>query len=31
MATFQSVNPDKGLILVLDELLDYLRSRADQW
>jgi hypothetical protein len=30
MATFQSVNPDKGLILVLDELLDYLRSRADQ-
>jgi hypothetical protein len=30
MAAFQSVHPDKGLILVLDELLDYLRSRADQ-
>jgi hypothetical protein len=27
MAAFQSVHPDKGLILVLDELLDYLRSR----
>jgi hypothetical protein len=30
MAAFQAVHPDKGLILVLDELLDYLRSRADQ-
>jgi hypothetical protein len=30
MAAFQSVHPDRGLLLVLDELLDYLRSRADQ-
>src|SRR5208337_3360129 len=30
MAGFQAVHPDRGLILVLDELLDYLRSRADQ-
>jgi len=30
MAAFQSKHPDRGLILVLDELLDYLRSRADQ-
>ena len=30
MAAFQGVHPDRGLILVLDELLDYLRSRADQ-
>jgi hypothetical protein len=30
MAAFQAVHPDKGLILVLDELLDYLRSRVDQ-
>ena len=30
MAAFQAVYPDRGLILVLDELLDYLRSRADQ-
>ena len=30
MAAFQSAHPDRGLILVLDELLDYLRSRADQ-
>jgi hypothetical protein len=30
MAAFQAVYPDKGLMLVLDELLDYLRSRADQ-
>ena len=30
MAAFQAVHPDRGLILVLDELLDYLRSRADQ-
>lgn len=30
MAAFQAVHPDRGLILVLDELLDYLRSRQDQ-
>lgn len=30
MAAYQAVHPDRGLILVLDELLDYLRSRADQ-
>ena len=30
MAAFQDAHPDHGLILVLDELLDYLRSRADQ-
>jgi hypothetical protein len=30
MAAFQAVHPDRGLVLVLDELLDYLRSRADQ-
>jgi energy-coupling factor transporter ATP-binding protein EcfA2 len=30
MAAFQAVHPDCGLILVVDELLDYLRSRADQ-
>jgi hypothetical protein len=30
MSAFQAVHPDRGLILVLDELLDYLRSRADQ-
>ena len=30
MAAFQAMHPDRGLILVLDELLDYLRSRADQ-
>jgi hypothetical protein len=30
MAAFESVHPERGLILVLDELLDYLRSRADQ-
>ena len=30
MAAFQAVHPNRGLILVLDELLDYLRSRADQ-
>jgi hypothetical protein len=30
MASFQAKHPDRGLILVLDELLDYLRSRADQ-
>jgi hypothetical protein len=30
MAAFQTVHPDRGLVLVLDELLDYLRTRADQ-
>lgn len=30
MAAFQAKHPDRGLILVLDELLDYLRSRVDQ-
>jgi len=30
MAAFQAVHPDRGLVLLLDELLDYLRSRADQ-
>jgi hypothetical protein len=30
MTAFQAKHPDRGLILVLDELLDYLRSRADQ-
>ena len=30
MAAFQGKHHDRGLILVLDELLDYLRSRADQ-
>ena len=30
MAAFQSVHPDQGLVLVVDELLDYLRSRKDQ-
>jgi hypothetical protein len=30
MAAFQVKHPDRGLLLVLDELLDYLRSRADQ-
>ena len=30
MAAFQDKYHDRGLILVLDELLDYLRSRADQ-
>ena len=30
MAVFQAKHLDRGLILVLDELLDYLRSRADQ-
>jgi len=30
MAAFEAVHPEKGLILVLDELLDYLRSRVDQ-
>lgn len=30
MAAFQAAHPDRGLVLVLDELLDYLRSRTDQ-
>jgi hypothetical protein len=30
MAAFQAAHPDRGLILVLDELLDYLRSRDGQ-
>lgn len=30
MSAFQEKYPDQGLLLVLDELLDYLRSRKDQ-
>lgn len=30
MSTFQQAYPEHGLLLVLDELLDYLRSRKDQ-
>lgn len=30
MAAFQAKHPDRGLVLVVDELLDYLRSRKDQ-
>lgn len=30
MAKFAEVYPDKGLLLVVDELLDYLRARKDQ-
>lgn len=30
MAAFQAKHPDQGLLLVLDELLDYLGSRKDQ-
>lgn len=30
MAAFQAANPDRGLILFLDELLDYLRARDGQ-
>ncbi|MBW2068238.1 MAG: ATP-binding protein [Deltaproteobacteria bacterium] len=30
MAVFHQVYPDHGLLLVVDELLDYLRSRKDQ-
>ncbi len=30
MAAFQQKHPDQGLLLVVDELLDYLRSRKDQ-
>lgn len=30
MAAFHEIYPDQGLLLVVDELLDYLRSRKDQ-
>ena len=30
MMAYQQVFPDQGLLLVVDELLDYLRSRKDQ-
>ena len=30
MAAFHDVHPDHGLLLVVDELLDYLRSRDDR-
>ncbi len=30
MATFHKTFPDRGLLLVVDELLDYLRTRKDQ-
>ena len=30
MGKFQDVFPDQGLLLVVDELLDYLRTRKDQ-
>jgi len=30
MASFHAVYPDHGLLLVVDELLDYLRTRKDQ-
>jgi len=30
MAAFEEAHPDKGLMLVLDELLDYLRTRKEQ-
>lgn len=30
MATFHEVYPDHGFLLVIDELLDYLRTRKDQ-
>lgn len=29
MAAFETVEPERGLLFVLDELLDYLRSRRD--
>jgi len=29
MAAFESVHPDHGLLVVVDELLDYLRTRKD--
>src|SRR5690606_15283283 len=30
MGAFQQQHPDRGLLLVVDELLDYLRTRKDQ-
>ena len=30
MSVFHRVHPDKGLLLVVDELLDFLRTRKDQ-
>ena len=30
MAAFEQAHPDQGLLLVLDELLDYLRTRTEQ-
>ena len=30
MEAFEQVHPDQGLLLVLDELLDYLRTRKEQ-
>jgi energy-coupling factor transporter ATP-binding protein EcfA2 len=30
MAAFEDAHPEKGLLLVLDELLDYLRTRKEQ-
>lgn len=30
MASFQEVYPDKGLLIAVDELLDYLRTRNEQ-
>ena len=30
MGAFHSIYPDQGLLLVVDELLDYLRTRKDQ-
>ena len=30
MARFQAKYPDKDLLVVVDQLLDYLRSRKDQ-
>lgn len=30
MAAFHAVYPDHGLLLVVDELLDYLKTRRDQ-
>ncbi|EDN70961.1 vrlK [Beggiatoa sp. PS] len=30
MAAYEARYPDKGLLLVIDELLDYLRARTDQ-
>ncbi|MGW4644564.1 DUF6079 family protein [Sphaerisporangium sp. NPDC004334] len=29
MAAFEAIHPDQGLLLVIDELLDYLRTRRD--